>query len=286
MKKSSWLLGALLLFSGCTFDDRIPIEMTSMNRAQPLGKEKSLNSTIRFDIGSLEITGGQENGRLYSLDLEYDKASYAPELSYDSAAGEEGRFFFDLHSTRRKGIRKERYNNKLRLAFTDSIPLDLRVSAGVGDARLSLSGMKISRIEFESGVGGAKISAYEPNAILCEHIKLKNGVGGFDATGLGNLNFKEFDFEGGVGGANLDFTGEWKQNADIRIRVGVGGINVRMPREIGVKVQAAKHFLSGLHLEGFIQRDDYYYSGNYDTAAVKVSVRVETGIGGLRISWL
>jgi len=49
---------------------------------------------------------------------------------------------------------------------------------------------------------------------------------------------------------------------------------------------AEKHFLSGLHLEGFDQRDSYYYSKNYDTAQIRVSVRIDTGIGGLKITWL
>ncbi len=287
MKKSLWALFTLFLLAGCDFQDRIPIEMASMTRTQPLGKEKSLDSTIRFDIGSLEITGSHKDAALYSFNLEYDKASYTPDVQYDSAAtGAEGRFSFNLRSMHRVGIRRERQNNWLRLSFNDSVPLNLKVNAGVGDARLSLSGMKLSRIDFESGVGGAKISAYEPNSVPCEYIRLKSGVGGVDAIGLGNLNFRDFEFEGGVGGANLDFSGEWKQNADIRIEVGVGGVNLRMPREIGVRVEAEKHFLSGVHLEGFSQRDSYYYSENYDKAAIKVSVRVEAGVGGLRISWL
>jgi hypothetical protein len=288
MKKSSWMLCTLFLFGGCNFDDRIPIEMSTLTRVQPLGKEKSLDSTIRFDIGSLEITGDPEKKVLYSLDLDYDKASNSPEVRYDAVlAGEEGRFSFDLHTANKLGLRRERRTNRIHLAFNNSIPLNLKVNAGVGDARLSLSGLKLSRIDFEAGVGGAKMSAYEPNSIPCEYVRLKNGVGGFEATGLGNLNFRDFEFEGGVGGANLDFTGEWKQNADIRIKVGVGGVNVRMPRGIGVRVEAAKHFLSGVHLEGFNQRDDsHYYSDNYDTAPIKVSVQVETGVGGLRITWL
>ncbi len=283
MKQLPWILCALLLLAGCSFEDRVPIEMTATSQSQPLGKEKTLESTIRFDIGSLEITGGHKGTSLYSYDLEYDKASYQPEVRYDP--GEEGRFSFNLQSMHRSGLRRQRQANRLRLAFNDSIPLSMKVSAGVGDARISLSGMKISRFEFDSGVGGAKLSAYEPNSIPCEFVRLKNGVGGFDATGLGNLNFKEFEFEGGVGGANLDFSGEWKQNADMRIRVGVGGVTVRLPRDIGVKVEAEKHFLSGLHLDGFDQRDSYYYSHNYDTAAVRVAVRVETGIGGVKITW-
>jgi hypothetical protein len=284
VKKLSWALCSLLILSGCGFEDRVPIEMASMNQSQALGSEKSLDSTIRFDIGSLEITGDQKQSSLYSLDLDYDKASFIPNVDY--SAGNEGRFTFDLRSMHRRGVRRERQNNKLRLSFSDSVPLSLKVNAGVGDARLSLSGMKLSRFEFESGVGGAKISAYEPNSIPCEYIRLKNGVGGFDATGLGNLNFREFEFDGGVGGANLDFSGEWKRNADIRIQVGVGGVNLHLPRDIGVRVEAEKHFLSGLHLEEFDQRDSYYYSKNYNTAQIKVSVRIDTGIGGLKITWL
>jgi hypothetical protein len=185
-----------------------------------------------------------------------------------------------------RGIRKERYSNKLLLAFTDSIPLELSVVAGVGDSRLSLSGIKLARIDFESGVGGAKISAYEPNPIPCDYVRLKNGVGSIEAVGLGNLNFSQLDFEGGVGGADLDFTGEWKRNADVRIEVGLGGVNIRVPRELGVRVEAEKHFLSGLHLEGFSQRDSVYYSENYDNASIKISINATTGIGGLKITWI
>ena len=287
MKRATWMICSLLVLSGCGFDERVPIEMTSMNQAQPLDKEKTLNSTVRFGIGSLEITAGDKESELYSFDLEYDKASYVPEVRYDTAlAGEEGRFSFDLPSTRRSGVRRHRHNNRLRLAFNESIPLDLTVNAGVGDARLSLSGMKLTRLNFEAGVGGAKLSVYKPNPVPCEYISIKNGVGSIEAVGLGNLNFREFEYEGGVGGADLDFTGEWNRDADIRIQIGVGGVNVKMPREIGVKVEAEKNFLSGVHLDGFNQRDSAYYSTNYDTAAIKISVRVQTGIGGLKISWL
>jgi hypothetical protein len=198
----------------------------------------------------------------------------------------EGRFYFGLRSTHTLGVHPRRYNNKLRLSLSDSIPLRLKVNAGVGDSRLSLSGMKLSQIDFESGVGEATISAYEPNAVPCEYIRLKSGVGRLDAIGLGNLNFRRLEFDGGVGGASLDFTGGWKQNADIRIQVGVGGVTIRMPREIGVKVEAEKNFLSGLHLEGFNQHDSFYYSENYNKAAIRASINVITGIGGFRIIWL
>ena len=287
MKNAAWVLCLPLMFSGCDFEERTPIEMVTLNQAQPLGKEKALESTIRFDIGSMEITGDSRNQSVYSLDLEYDKAGFRPEVRYNEALeGTEGRLYFSLQSTHHVGIHPQRYNNKLLLSFNNALPLKLKVAAGVGEARLSLSDLKISRIDFESGVGEAKISSYEPNAVPCDYIKIKNGVGRLDATGLGNLNFKDLEFEGGVGGASLDFTGEWKRSANIRLKLGVGGVNVRLPREVGVRVDAEKNFLSGLHLDGFRRQNSYYYSDNYDRATIRVTIDVATGIGGLRITWI
>ncbi|HYK89770.1 MAG TPA: toast rack family protein [Acidobacteriota bacterium] len=286
MKKLIWLacLPMVLWISGCDFEERIPAEMSSVNQARPLGKEKTLDAHVRFDIGSLEVTGSK-TPNVYSMDLEYDKSSYQPDVSYETA-GDEGRLTFRLEITHKLGIRTQRQSNRLRLNFNDSIPLKLSVNTGVGDARLSLTGMKVERLDLEAGVGGSKISVYEPNPVTCEFIRIKNGVGSMDAVGLGNLNFRELEFEGGVGGANLDFTGSWKQDADVRIQVGVGGVSARMPREVGVRVEAEKHFLSGLHLDGFNKRDSYYYSDNYDKAKTRITLRVATGVGGFKISWL
>jgi hypothetical protein len=276
-----------LLLTGCNFEDRLPVEMTPMNQRQQLGKEKSLSADVRMDIGSLEISGDKDRSSLYSLDLYYDKGSYQPEVKYDSALGStEGNLRIRLEGTHKMGLRADQKNNKLSLIVNDAIPLDLKVNTGVGDSRLNLSGMTIARLDLHSGVGGARMSAYEPNPAECQSIRIKSGVGGTEAIGLGNLNFRDLEFEGGVGGADLDFTGQWKQDADVRVQVGVGGVTVKMPRDIGVRVEAEKHFLSGLHLEGFSQRNSYYYSDNYDTAKIRITIRVTTGVGGFQITWM
>ena len=288
MKKILWILCVLPLFSGCRFpENQAPVEAVSLNQSQPLGKEKNLEATLLFDFGSLEITREENNNRLYSLELEYDKVRYTPDIQYTpSADALQGKLNATLHGIQRTGISKELSTNRMRLAFADSVPLRLRITTGVGDTRLSLSGIQIAGLDFDTGVGSGKITAYEPNSVICDHIRLKSGVGSLDAVGLANLNFKELEFDGGVGGANLDLSGEWKQNADIRIQVGVGGVNLAVPREIGVRVEAVKHFLGGVQLEGFSQRDSYSYSKNYDTAAIRITVQVTTGIGGLKITWI
>jgi hypothetical protein len=287
MKRLAWVLCFLPVFAGCDYEQRVPFEMATLSQSQPIAKEKSLDATVRLDIGSMDISSEKQVGSLYSYDLMYDKVSFVPDIQYNPNPGKtDGRLFISLQNTRNIQIHPQGNNSKLRVALSNSIPIRLNVNAGVGDSHLSLSGLKLSRINFESGVGEAKISAYELNPVQCEYVKLKNGIGRLEAIGLGYLNFRELEFEGGVGGASLDFSGEWKQNADIRIQVGVGEVNVRVPREIGVKVDSPKNFLSGVHLEGFSKQDSYYYSENYDRASVRITIRVTTGIGGFRINWI
>ncbi len=287
MKNLVWALCLPLAFAGCEIPDRVPTEMVTTSQTQSPNKEKSLDASVRLDVGTLEITSDKQPGSVYSYDLLYDKTSFAPEVQYSSArGGAEGRLYLSLQNARQTIIHPQGNDNKLHIAFTESIPLNLKVNAGIGESHLSLTGLKISRIVLESGVGEAKLTAYEPNAIPCDYIKLKSGVGRFEAVGLANLNFRDLDFEGGVGGATLDFTGELKHNADIRVQVGLGEVNVRIPREIGVKVESAKNFLSGLFLEGFTRQDPYHYSNNYSRASMRVTFHVTTGIGQFRITWL
>ncbi len=279
-------IAGVLLLSGCALDERVPVEMAKLDLSRPLAKETSLQAEVTLDVGSLEITGETQKD-LYSLDLEYDKSTYEPKSEYTEESGNVGRLYFKLEGTHKGGIHAHRENNRLRLNLTDSLPVNLRVNTGVGDARLALSRLHLSSLDVESGVGSCRMTSYDPNPAVCDSIRLHSGVGGMDATGLGNLNFRRLEFEGGVGGANLDLSGQWKQDAEISIRVGVGGVSMRMPRDVGVKVSSEKHFLSGLQLDGFHKEgSEDYYSENYTKSKVKVTIDVKTGIGGFRISWI
>jgi len=286
MRKWIGLWCILPVFAGCDFKPYIPAEMETIQQSQVYSEEKTLNADVRFDVGALEVTRGKGMTSLYTFDLEYDKSGFEPDVQYNSDSTGEGHFSFSLPRIHKPGLQREGFSNSLRLQFNDSIPLDLKVDTEMANTRLSLSGLSVSRVVFESGVGGAKLSVYEPNPIVCEFVRLKNGVGNIDAIGLGNLNFRELEFEGGVGGADLDFSGNWRQDADVRIQVGIGGVHLRIPRSLGVRLETEKHLFREYQLEGFIQKGIDYYSENYESAPVKVFMRVATHIGGLKITWI
>jgi hypothetical protein len=277
-------LAAMLLLSACNVSERVPVEMAGMDQSRPLGNEAAFQADVDIDVCALEIQGGGSSN-LYSFNLEYDKAHYQPDAHYDAGSAQ---FALKLQGTHKGGIRSETDNNRLQLKLTEAIPLRLKVHMGVGEARLVLSRLRVSRLDLEGGVGSVRINTYDANPVTCDEIRLRNGVGSLDAVGLGNLNFRVLDFEGGVGGANLDLSGAWKQDAELRIQVGLGGVNLRVPRDLGVRVTAEKHLLSGLQLDNFRREgsSDDYYSENYNQSKIRITVSVQTGIGGFRISWL
>jgi hypothetical protein len=288
MKYRHWILIASLALSSaaCVIENHAPAEMASISSSQPKGQETTIDAEVQFPIGTLEV-GGERGGAAYSLDVDYDKSSYEPDIRYTTAdGGGRGVLTFRLEGGGKPQIRAGRQQNRARLNLSTAVPVRMRLNSGVGDTRLSLTGLQVARLELEAGVGEARLSMYEPNPVVCDAVRIKSGVGQMTATGLGNLNFRDFEFEGGVGGASLEFSGQIQQDANLRIQVGIGGVSVRLPREIGVRVDAEKNFLSGLHLEGLSRRDSGYYSENYDKAKVRLSFRVATGVGGFRISWL
>jgi len=278
-------IGLAILSVGCEIQGRVSAEVVTLDQSRPAGSEESLRVRIDYDIGRIEISSDQDEN-IYSLNLEYDKARFEARINYEASDGAEGTLDVELDATKKLGIGNNGKSNILDLNLTNGLPVSLKINSGVGESLLSLSGMKLTRLDFSAGVGGTKVTSYEPNTVECDSIHLENGVGSMEAVGLGNLNFERFHFEGGVGGADLDFSGEWRRDAEIRIEVGVGGVTVKMPRGIGVIVDAEKNFLSGLHLDGFVKRGSEYYSENYDESSVRVEVRVSTGIGGFKFTWL
>jgi len=69
-----------LMSAGCDFEERMPIEMATLNQTQPLGKEKTLESTVHFDIGSIEISGEKQKDPIL-LRLGIQQAGFSPKFA-------------------------------------------------------------------------------------------------------------------------------------------------------------------------------------------------------------
>lgn len=257
------------------------VDYADFNRAGSVEQETRLVAALELSVGELRVEPG-ESSQMYEVDAHYNQASFTPRLDY-SSDGSTGRLHFELesgHLVRKAG------RNEITVSLNPDIPIELRTSTGVGQSQLDLGGLKIEELRLETGVGEANVSVLTPNAVRCRRVEIESGVGSLDIVGLGNLNFESLRFEGGVGRAELDFTGAWETLGRVEIEVGVGGVEIALPREIGAEIRTSKSFLSGVDLSGFRKTGDVYRSRNADEVKKIIRFEVQSGIGGITVRWI
>ncbi len=102
-------------------------------------------------------------------------------------------------------------------------------------------------------------------------------------TGEGNIDLRGMDVrnltvKGGVGQVNLDLTGPRKSSLDGVIKGGIGTVNVRLPKDIGVRVHA-KGGIGAVTAHGLTEHDDDYTNAVNGSTAITVNLEIEGGIG-------
>jgi hypothetical protein len=275
---SGWLLCSCVVSD---WDER-ESRRASLSKVEPSQNEELLEADISLPVGTLEIEAGT-SANLYEIDLEYNERSFRPDIDFRrSGAKAELRFRLSGEGRSSRKVGK----NRLTLRLNPNVALVLRTRTGVGESQIDLGGMSVRELDLENGVGETALTMLSPNRITCDEVQIRNGVGALDMTGLGNLGFQRLRFQGGVGGSNLDFSGDWKEEADVEVEVGVGGVKLRLPRSVGAEVRAGRSFLSGVDLPEFEKRGDKYYSYNLSRVSKVVRFRVQAGIGGVEWDWL
>jgi len=147
---------------------------------------------------------------------------------------------------------------------------------------LDLGGLPITNLTVETGASDTELSFEQANPVAMGALVLHVGAASFRAWQLGNANFESFRFEGGVGEVTLDFSGEWKRSATGGIKVGVGTIKLRVPRELGVRIQR-RSFLTAFRAPGFVKQDGEYRSANWDEAEVRLDLELDAAFGAVSV---
>ncbi len=273
---------AMVLFSSCMIIDEFgEVQYATFDSKEASKGEQRLEARVELGVGEVVIQPGTTD-QAYELDLHYNELAFKPEVEYHVDSQGTGHLKVGLkgdQNVRRAG------KNEMNLRLNPDAVLDLEASLGVGESSVDLSGMKVESLKVESGVGQTEISMLAPNPIRCRRLVLESGVGAIEVKGLGNFNFEDFEFDGGVGGASLDFSGEWAVAGEVSISVGVGGVEIELPREIGAEIRASKSFLSGMNFSGFDKKGSVYRSRNIEKVDKIVKIRINAGIGGVDVHW-
>ncbi len=102
--------------------------------------------------------------------------------------------------------------------------------------------------------------------------------------GLGNSRCDRLDFEGGIGKVTLDFGGTWTVSSEVGVKMAVGELVLRLPRQAGVRI-SLDEFLASFKPAGLEQQGTIYQSAGYAEAERKLEIAVTTAVGEVRVEW-
>ena len=240
----------------------------------------SLPLRVRVTYGAGELgLRRASSSLLYEMRVRYNAERAEPVHAFDSAA-RTLRLGVQRASSRGEGDRDQA--GTLQLALSNRVPLDLTLDLGAVEADLDLGGLRLSRLKVESGASDARIRFDTSNEVPMETLDLDVGVASLRAANLANANAREVRVNARVGAVDLDFGGEWTQDVELRVEVALGGVTLRVPPDVGVKVDMQK-FLTSFANAGLVKRGNAWYSSNWDTATHKLSVSAETAVGRFTI---
>jgi len=249
--------------------------------------EKEVRVILDISFGSITIERG-ERDKIAMVD--YDEEELNKQklyVSYD-ISNESGTLHVKLKESTHFWSDDEDnkgHSNHLDIKLSDAIPISFEIELGAGKGEINLTDLQVKEFNISTGASSVTMKCGKPNPISADDISIESGVSKFTALDLGNLNFHNLKFSGGVGSYNLDFNGKLRQSAEVQIEVGLGSINVYIPKSIPAKLVYDDNWLSSFSLDDDFEktRTGVYETNDFHDSSKRLTIRMEAGLGSVRI---
>jgi Cell wall-active antibiotics response 4TMS YvqF len=274
---------ALALVLACAGGSVAAQTMRPFTTYRQLHGETRLTAALEYAAGSLRVTPGRPT-ELYRMDVSYDGERFEPLSDFDASRSAVA---LGLRATGGGGLRvvsRNQLRQTASVAFSPRVDLDVYFALGASDADIELGGLRVAEWKVQTGASQAVVRFSQPNGTRCRSGSVKAGAADLTILGLGNSRCDRLDFEGGVGKVTLDFGGTWTVSSEVGVKVAVGELVLRLPRQAGVRVSLDK-FLASFNPVGLEQRGTSYESPGYAGADRKLNIVVTTAVGEVRIEW-
>ena len=150
------------------------------------------------------------------------------------------------------------------IALARNLPMQLSVAAGVGEANMDLSGLRIDALRLATGVGKVALTLPARQRVAAE---VRGGVG-LTEVKIPSGAYGALDIMGGLGG--VDITVSQSTAARVEAKAGMGTINVP---ESFIRVSGEKNAKSVR----------VWQSADYADADQKTIIRYTGGVGRFRL---
>ena len=235
------------------------------NLSEPLNGATSAKVDINTDSGNLMIdrlAGGEQV--LASGALQYLENQGPPTRTLNTSygqttltlrGGDAGRPWFRFPWATCNGA------FEWHVHLNPTVSSEITAHSGGGNVKLNLTGMAVTRVSADSGGGNMDVVLPDNAADLCVAAK----------TGAGNVTV---EIGSGVTGSNT-----------VDANSGAGNVVVRVPSGIAAKVHATSGMGKVIVDSRFGKIDSHtYQSPDYDGAANKVKITVNSGAGNVSVN--
>ncbi len=283
--KLNLMITILIIMSSlaCSITPRLSVPKETT--ASPTGSFKTMeineapssadqvNINLIMGSGQLKLSSGTD--QFVEGTIEYSEDEFAPVINRGLASLTiEQKITWDkLKLIRQNTI--NRWNLKL-----SPKPSNLDIQAGAYEGTFELGGLALSNLKINEGASKTIVSFSEPNQAEMDTLTFNTGASTVEMKQLGNANFSNMDFTSGAGNYILDFSGELKQNASVRINSGISQLKIIIPE--GTKAiihieDSANHAVT----TGNWNVSDNTYQTEGDSFTLTISIKM--GLGGITL---
>jgi len=218
-------------------------EQDDLESAPPELDAEGAAGTVILDLSqtTFEIRPGIA-GEPVRVSATYDTNSYALSERYGEAAGG-GAWTYEVgfHRTSTSflvAFLKELFSGSrphVVIQLPPDLPFDLDLQAAQGGGEVELGGLWLTNADIVFRQGGGSVKFSEPLLQPIEHLSIDFAQGGGDIGRLGNASPRRLEISIAMGGGDVDLRGAWQRDAEIAVDVKMGGVSVRLPRNVAVR---------------------------------------------------
>jgi len=276
----------LLLLSAC--EEGHHVEMLQARR--PASGLQFLVVRASLAAGKMEVSRGDPRV-LYGLKLSYCRKHFRARSVFTPQgktleAVEGGLLTIALDPTRGTPTQacSRQEPNWLSLNLRPALPLDLRFDLGLGEAKLDLTALSVTRLTVHGGAGPTSIRFSAGNPQDLRLLRFVAGSGSVDLEGLGWGRVTSLEYHGGAGRSSLDWGGPGPDESAAFLDPGTGRLDLSFPADLGVSL-AGGWVPPDPEPEGFRRRGEGWVSANWETAARHLTLVLEPGLAPVHFAW-
>lgn len=190
-----------------------------------------------------------EPGAGLSVRARYDAEVYHLEERYENLPGADWiyevrfrRTVSALHAIFRQ-LFGGGHEAEIHVYIPPELPVALDLDLEEGGCEAQWGGLWITAADIRCAKGGLSLDVNRPLREPMESLSVNTRMGGFEATGLGNTSPRTLTIDCAMGGADVELDGQWLQDCAVTLAVRMGGMDVRVPRDVEVRGLVEDHSL-------------------------------------------